>query len=120
MHELSIAQNILDIVDETLSGNLSPEEKNNSKKLREVKIKVGELVAVVPESLKFCYECLIEDSPYAHSKLSVEILPVELLCRNCKHKFHTKENFFVCPQCQSFDIEILQGNELKIDYLEVD
>jgi hydrogenase nickel incorporation protein HypA/HybF len=120
MHELSIAHNILDIIDETFSGNKRFKDKNRYKKLHEVKIQIGELVAVVPESLKFCYECLIEDTPYVNSKLIIEILPVSLMCKNCKYKFKTKKYFFTCPRCQSTDLEVIQGNELKIVYLDVD
>ena len=120
MHELSIAQNILDIIDETFSKDTSFKHKNKYKKLHEVKIQIGELIAIVPESLQFYYDCLIENTPYNNSKLMIEILPVHLRCRNCKYQFSTKEYFFICPQCQSSDLEIIQGNELKIVYLEVD
>jgi hydrogenase nickel incorporation protein HypA/HybF len=120
MHELSIAHNILDIIDETFSKNKSADINTNFKKLHEVKIQIGELVAVVPESLQFYYEILIENTPYADSKLIIEILPVNLKCKNCKFRFISKEFFFVCPQCQSQDIEVVQGNELKIVYLDVD
>ena len=112
MHELSIAQSILDIVDETFS-------KNKYKELLEVKVKIGELVAVVPESLTFCYETLAKDTKYDKSKLTVEILPVIALCTKCKKEFDVKELFFVCPHCGSKDTKILQGNELKISHLDV-
>jgi hydrogenase nickel incorporation protein HypA/HybF len=120
MHELSIARNILDIINETFSENKSPDVKTNFKQLHEVRIQIGEMVAVVPESLQFYYDNLVENTPYADSKLVIEMLPVKLKCKNCKVQFDSKEVFFICPRCQSQDIEIIQGNELKIVYLDVD
>ena len=113
MHELSIAQNILEIVDETLS-------KNQYKKLLEIKVQIGELIAIVPESLRFCYECLIKDSPYAGSKINIEVIPVKIFCKNCKKNYKIKELFFICPVCHKKNVELIQGKELKISHLEVD
>ena len=70
MHELSIAKNIIDIVKETLS-------REHVEKLVKVKIQVGQLVAVVPDSLQFCYQTLVQDTPYDHSKLLIEIVPIK-------------------------------------------
>ena len=120
MHELSIARNILDIIEETSSGNKAGEVKTNFKRLHEVRVQIGEMVAVVPESLQFYYDSLIENTPYANSKLVIELLPVKARCKNCKTQFDPEEIFFICPQCQSHDIEVIQGNELKIVSLDVD
>jgi hydrogenase nickel incorporation protein HypA/HybF len=112
MHELSIAQNILDIIEETFS-------ENNYKELLEVRVRIGELVAVVPESLSFCYESLIKDTKYEKSKLTIEIIRVQASCKNCRREFNPKEFLFICPFCQSKEIEVLQGNELNISHLDV-
>ena len=112
MHELSIAQNILDIVDETMNGETG--------RLLEVAVEIGELVAVVPESLEFCYGVLTENSKYSGSKLIIKILPVEAYCQDCHQKFEVKEFNFTCPICNSVNLKMVQGKELKISHLEVE
>ncbi len=112
MHELSIAQNIVDIIDETLNGE--------PVKLLEVSVQIGELVAVVPESLDFCYNVITENTKYAGSKLTINILPLMSKCRNCSRKSHIKMFTFICPHCESSDLEVLQGQELLISHLEVE
>ena len=52
MHEMSIAQSIIDIVNDTLA-------ENEKSRLKEVAVDIGEMVAVVPESLQFCYEAIV-------------------------------------------------------------
>ena len=51
MHEMSIAQSILDIILQE-SGN------HNVSRVLSVALKVGELSAVETESLRFCFELL--------------------------------------------------------------
>jgi len=113
MHEISLAQNILDIIDETLAN-----EKFTT--LKEVVVEIGELVAVVPDSLQFCYTALIEHTPYHDSKLSINILPLEAKCKSCSLKFKINNLSFNCPVCQSQDLEIVQGQELRISHVEVE
>jgi hydrogenase nickel incorporation protein HypA/HybF len=113
MHELSLAQSIIEIVDDILS-----EENHNE--LKEVVVDIGELIAVVPESLQFCYAVLIEQTAYRESKLTINILPIEAECKTCHHQVKIDKFNFRCPQCNSQELEIIQGNELNVRYLEVD
>jgi hydrogenase nickel incorporation protein HypA/HybF len=112
MHELSIAQSIIDIVDETLNGE--------NAKLLEISVEIGELVAVVPESLEFCYNVITENTKYSGSKLDITILPLKSKCKNCKKEFQIEKFTFICPYCESSELDVLQGQELKIRHLEVE
>jgi len=113
MHEMSIAQSILDIVDEYMI-------KENGRKLTEVVVEVGELTAVVPDSLEFCYEALVENSPYQDSKICINVIPLTGICSECSHSFKIKNYEFNCPDCQSSNIDVKGGQELRISHLEVD
>jgi hydrogenase nickel incorporation protein HypA/HybF len=110
---MSIAQSILDIVDEYMTNE-------NGRKLREVAVEIGELVAVVPDSLTFCYEVLIEETPYRESKLSIDIIPLSGTCSDCGTSFKINNYEFVCSNCQSTGIQIKGGQELRISHLEVE
>ena len=111
MHELSLAQNIIDIVREYLP--------DDNQELKEVHVRIGALIAVVPESLQFCYDTLVQDTPFAGSKMVIQILPVKAVCQQCSHTLVVKEMVFICPRCGSKDLKIIQGNELTVSHLEV-
>jgi hydrogenase nickel incorporation protein HypA/HybF len=113
MHEMSIAQSILDIVDEYMA-------KEDNAKLIEVAVEIGELVAVVPDSLSFCYDTLVDDTPYMNSKLIINILPLTAVCSQCAQSFTIKEFNFVCSACQSTNVTVTRGQELRITHLEVE
>jgi hydrogenase nickel incorporation protein HypA/HybF len=113
MHEMSIAQSILNIVDEYMINE-------DGQKLKEVAVEIGELVAVVPDSLTFCYDVLIEETPYKDSKLNINIIPLKGTCSDCNRLFKIKKFEFICPYCQSTAITVQGGQELRISYLEVE
>jgi len=115
MHEMSLARNILEIVQDTMSR----EKLNGPGKLREVAVQVGELVAVVPESLEFCFNVLTENTELSGAQLKIEILPLTADCQDCRQQFHVADFVFSCPHCQSTKINIIQGQELIIRHLEV-
>ena len=113
MHEMSIAQSILDIVDEYMSNE-------NGGRLLEVVVEIGELTAVVPDSLAFCYEALVEDSPYRDSKIRINVIPLSGTCSDCGKSFKIEKFEFLCPVCQSSGISVEGGQELRISHLEVE
>lgn len=113
MHELAMAQEIVSTVTEIL-------KQHPCKVVRKVHIKVGELAAVVPDSLKFSYETIIPDTPLQSSTLELEIVPISAVCNKCEKTFSIDELDFACPNCGSQDINMQTGNELYITNLEVE
>lgn len=112
---MSIAQDILEIVQDTLNK----ERLDGSVKLKEVAVQVGELVAVVPESLEFCFNVLAENTAMNGVQLKIEIVPLTVRCQDCQRQFHVENFLFICPRCQSTKLDIIRGQELIISHLEV-
>jgi hydrogenase nickel incorporation protein HypA/HybF len=113
MHEMSIAQSIIDIVDDTLQESEKP-------LLREIAVDIGELVAVVPESLQFCFEAIVDGTKYDNAELKINLIPLKIKCKQCNKESKIERFSFSCPQCESVNIQTISGEELNIRYLEVD
>jgi len=113
MHELSVAQEILGIVDQYL-----PNPVPNSVKF--VKINVGKLANILTDSLTFCYEALTEGTALAGSKLQITELPVKILCVRCNKESEIDPLIFACPVCGNNQIKIISGTELRVDEIELD
>lgn len=64
MHEVAIAQSILDITQDTA-------RENNAKKILSINIKVGELSCVNLDSLQFAFECISQDTLAEGAKLVI-------------------------------------------------
>ena len=72
------------------------------------------MAGIVPESLAFCFEALIQGTPLEGSSLEIERVPLGCLCRHCRHGFEPRGYAFICPACGSGDIEVVSGMELHV------
>ena len=113
MHEYSIAQNMIRIVrDKVDNGVLS--------RVTKVKVKVGELSGVVPDALEFSFKIIAEDSKMKKAQLKIDFIPVKAKCKNCKKEFRLDSPSFVCPDCLSSNLDILSGDELFLESIEIE
>ena len=113
MHEMSIAQNVIDIIREEMA-------LNNATLLRSVRLHIGQLSAVVPESLQFCFDVITAGTNMEGAVLNMELLPLMGYCPGCDREFEIKEHTFLCPFCGERKIHILSGRELSIVEIEVE
>ena len=111
MHELSIAQSIVEIVGDVVG------EKPDS--VEKVFVEVGTLVAVVPDSLEFCYEAITSGTPLEKSKLVIREIPIRVQCSDCQHSSEVDSFVFRCPACDSRSLKMLSGNEFSVTEIEV-
>jgi hydrogenase nickel incorporation protein HypA/HybF len=112
MHEMSITLSMIDIVTEEM-------EKRGVERLERLRIRVGELTAVEPQSLLFCFEVCTKDTPLEGAQLDIEEVPLTGTCMDCNEEFHLEGFLSLCPRCEGGRIEKISGNELDIVSMEV-
>lgn len=111
MHELGIAQSIIDIATKVA-------KENGGSRISRVSIQAGELRALVKDQLTLCFDFAAEGTPAAGAKLDVDVIPLEVLCESCHREFRVRNFEFICPDCGETSIKVLRGKELRI--LEVE
>lgn len=113
MHEMGIAMKIVEIATSSIPDNL------DNVRVERVNLKVGRLAAVVPESLRFCFEIIARDTPLAGAKLNIEEMPVVAKCQQCNLEWTITGPVFTCEKCKSGLIDIISGRELDIISIEI-
>lgn len=120
MHELSMAQGIINAVLETA-------ESNNATDVNEVTIEIGRLAMINPEQLEFILGVLVENTIIQDAKIVIEDIPAEIECYDCK--FHgnavidDKDHYapmVKCPECDSFSVEILNGKDIVVKNIVIE
>ena len=109
---MSIAQNIVDIA-------VSAAQRGGAEKITAVNVVAGEMRAIVPTQLNFCFGIAAEDTIASGAQLNLEIVPVRGECRECGEDFVIHDFEYICPKCESSDVEIIGGTELRIKDIEV-
>jgi hydrogenase nickel incorporation protein HypA/HybF len=112
MHELSIAQSIVDIIRQYV-----PDDQAESVRL--VKIRVGPLAGVVPDSLDFCFGAIVADTKLRKARLDIEATRLRSQCTGCDEAFEVEEASFICPRCGSGEIKVVSGTELQVVEIEL-
>lgn len=112
MHELSIAQSILDIVKNHVPSS-------DLKEVRSVRVKVGKMSGVVPESLDFSFSALITDTDLGSASLNMELVPFRVRCSSCQSVSETEFGIVLCPKCGSNRTKVISGTELQVLDIEL-
>jgi hydrogenase nickel incorporation protein HypA/HybF len=110
LHELSIAESVVRIAGRQAEG----------RRVTKVQMKVGYLRQVVPSALAFSFELVADGTPVEGAELEVEHVPAEGKCRGCGVESELAGFPLRCGACGSFDLEILKGEELMVESLELE
>ncbi|MBL0714229.1 MAG: hydrogenase maturation nickel metallochaperone HypA [Desulfosarcina sp.] len=113
MHEMGVAMQIVEIARSSIPAEMA------DARVARVNLKVGKLSAIVPDSLRFCFEVVARETPLEGAELHIEEIPVRARCNACQHAWTIDQPAFVCPACDSGDITLLSGRELDIESLEL-
>ena len=113
MHELAITQNMLDLV-------LEEAKKAGAQRVERINLVVGEMSGIAGESVEFYFEFLSKDTIAHGATLSFKSTETQARCRNCGELFTIEEISQSCPSCQHSNIEIVAGNELYVESIEVE
>jgi hydrogenase nickel incorporation protein HypA/HybF len=111
MHELSLMEGIVKIVEKAAA-------ENNLTKIKTIRVVLGELTSAYPEALQAAFEAWLEVPLFSEARLEIERIPISARCLTCGHSFHPNAIRFECPSCSSLDVEMGQGQEFYVDYID--
>lgn len=77
-------------------------------------LQIGQLSSMIPRYIEACYPAAVHGTILEDTKLQIEVLPANGMCRNCCKVFNLVENKYRCPHCSKEDIELLSGKEFMI------
>jgi hydrogenase nickel incorporation protein HypA/HybF len=114
MHELAIAQSIVEVVEEQASACKATHVKS-------VRLKIGEASGIVAASLTFSFEMLTSFEPVlAGTQLLIDTVPHRAHCQHCNREFPVMNFVAQCPTCQEWSHDIISGTELQILEMEIE
>jgi hydrogenase nickel incorporation protein HypA/HybF len=85
-----------------------------------VSLRVGRMRQVVVDSLTFYFEIVARDTLCEGARLDVVEIEAHLQCELCERGWKPLIPAFRCPDCGSSQVTVLTGEELEVDYIEVE
>lgn len=110
MHELSIAQSIVDTV-------LASTAERPTAAVASIHLRIGPLSDIAQDALQFGFDVITRGTRLEHTMLAIEAVSIVARCRKCNLDFDVHNFLFLCPECGNVDVQLLRGNELEIDHI---
>ncbi len=110
MHELSIAQAIVDVATRNAGDS----------QVTRVFVKVGRLRQVVPSALEFSFELCTHGTPVEGAALELEEVAIGVTCRSCGGASEPDGFPLSCETCGGLSVDVVQGEELLVESLELE
>jgi hydrogenase nickel incorporation protein HypA/HybF len=108
MHEMSIAVAVVGQVEDAAHAA-------GVTTVRTVRLQVGELAGVVPDSLAFCFELACAGTVLEGARLETEPVAARARCEPCADEWRVgMPPDLCCPACGTAAAELLSGRELLI------
>ncbi|MDN3678776.1 hydrogenase maturation nickel metallochaperone HypA [Vibrio tapetis subsp. quintayensis] len=107
MHELGVVIEVVKTV-----SNFA--RNNGVTKVDTIVLQIGELSSMIPRFIEECYPAAVDGTAFEKTKLKIEILPANAMCKQCHHVFNVIQNRSHCPECHSAEWGLLGGKEFTI------
>lgn len=109
VHELSICRSISKIVEAHAAGRT----------VQRVRLDVGHLRQVVPESLRYCWDIVVRDTALDGVPLEITHIPAVIACRSCGALTTVSVPVFRCGSCECVETDVVSGDELLVTSLDL-
>lgn len=113
MHEMSIAEGIVDIALDTMKNN-------DGTVVHAVRLRLGAMSGIEPDALLFCFEAVTKGTAAEGAELVIEHVPLKAKCLDCLTEFVVEGYRFICPACQSTTVTTVTGRELQVLSIDMD
>ncbi len=108
MHELAIAQGVVEAV----------EERTGGARVLRVVLRIGRLACVEPDAIRTCFDACARGTPVEGAALDIEDVPARAACRTCGGEVEVDPRIPLCA-CGSADLDLRSGGELTVVAVEV-
>jgi hydrogenase nickel incorporation protein HypA/HybF len=113
MHEASVAQTILEIVERTAA-------EHPGSRVARVHVVVGALAHIDSDALRFAFDVLKEKTACAAAALAIERKALRGECRSCGGSFEAEIPSEACPSCGAAEVSWSGEQESYVAAIDVD
>lgn len=113
MHEMSLAEGVLQLVEDTA-------RREAASRVKTVVLEIGQMSSVEPEALRFCFESVTRGSIAQGATLEIVCVPGAGWCMVCAETVEMSELFGACPKCGNYQVQAVSGTEMRVKEIEIE
>ena len=112
MHELSIAESVLEIVE-------AAAQRNDATRVGAIRLEIGALSCVDPAALRFCFDAVTRGSIAEGAQLAIDTTRGMAWCMPCSEAVPLAALGEACPRCGGYQLQVTQGDAMRVKDIEV-
>jgi len=112
MHEMALAEGMLQIVEEAARNN-------GARRVSAVWLEIGALSHVAPEALRFCFDAVTRGSLAESARLEIVTTPGLAWCMPCSDTVPLDRLGEPCPRCGSYQVTVAQGDAMRVKEIQI-
>jgi len=107
MHEMSIVMSIFDIACEKAG-------KEDARQIAEIELDIGTQAGIEFRALEFALDQVNKNDLLKTTLFKINKIEARARCNDCQCEFKTTNLYSPCPQCNTYNNELIKGKELRI------
>ena len=112
MHEMALAESVLELVEATA-------RRNGASRVTDVRLEIGTLSSVEPEALTFCFDAVTRNSLADGATLTIERVPGTAWCMPCGRTVAIERVGEACPSCGGYQLAVTAGDDMRVKDIAV-
>ena len=113
MHEMSLAESVREIVDETARSN-------GARRVAVVRLEIGKLAQVEIDAMRFAFDVVMRGSLAETARLDIVETDGSAWCMRCSEAVAIVRRGDACPQCDSYQLQVTGGDRMRVMDIEID
>lgn len=112
MHEMSLAESVLQIIQDA-------SRTQHFTRVKTVWLEIGRLSCVEQEAMRFCFDTVLKDSIAEGARLEIIETAGQGRCAQCGCETQITTLYEACPQCGGYGMQVIAGDAMRVKELEV-
>ena len=112
MHELIVTKNIPEL-------SLHHAQSSHAQRVTDLHLVIGQLSSLIDDSVQFYWDIISKGTICEGARLHFERRSAVLLCLDCGKSYAIKNELFPCPKCTSTHIRVVEGEEFRLESVEI-
>jgi hydrogenase nickel insertion protein HypA len=113
VHEYSIVQALLTQCEEIV-------RENEAESVTKIVVKIGKMSGAEPHLLEIAFNTFKEKTLCDNADFVMNVQPLTIECNVCQTITELDEIYYKCPQCESLDVAVIDGEDMFLMSLEME
>ena len=113
MHERPFVENLLQIA-------LEHAQKAGARRILALDLVIGQLSTIVDDAVQFYWDILSQGTIAEGAQLRFHRVPALFRCQDCGHTYPLDGQHLACPGCGSVRVQLIQGDEFRLESIDIE